>query len=302
MKRVISIIFALMLAFAWLAPVHAESVKFSDVNPGDWYYDAVTVLGNSGIIKGYPDGTFKPNETITLAELAVLAVRATNLENPKDDSDFAKIVMPRLVKEGLGQSNYWAADYLLKAKYVYLVDFNKIVKSEWDVPATKEQALSILHFGYNVELIGTNYDEWTQMPYVVNVNIQNGGSIALPVDDIKKYDPNSSDPSINLTKYFGNDGISDALSAKILGLKAQFNVQNFGYDRLVEWIPDYFDIDPNLRPYVEGAYTVGAIKGEPDGKIYPKKNITRAEVCQILLNMNWTEIKNDPHIEYDANF
>jgi hypothetical protein len=58
------------------------------------------------------------------------------------------------------------------------------------------------------------------------------------------------------------------------------------------WIPDYFDIDPSLRTYVESAYSAGVIRGMSDGKIYPKEYVTRAEICQMLLNMNWTEIKH----------
>lgn len=55
------------------------SPTFKDVQKDDWYYQPVTALTNAGIIDGYQDGTFKPNQAITRAELAFLLVRAYSL-------------------------------------------------------------------------------------------------------------------------------------------------------------------------------------------------------------------------------
>lgn len=41
---------------------------FSDVPQTAWYYNDVTSLQNSGIIKGYQDGTFRPQNNVTFAE------------------------------------------------------------------------------------------------------------------------------------------------------------------------------------------------------------------------------------------
>ena len=49
--------------------------KYPDVRRGDWYNNAISVMDRMGIIKGYPDGTFKPNGAITRAELATIAAR-----------------------------------------------------------------------------------------------------------------------------------------------------------------------------------------------------------------------------------
>lgn len=44
------------------------TVKFSDVSSGDWYYSAVQMCAKAGIVSGYPDGSFKPNQAVTRAE------------------------------------------------------------------------------------------------------------------------------------------------------------------------------------------------------------------------------------------
>jgi len=48
---------------------------FPDVNEGDWFNDAISVMDRMGKLFGYPDGTFKPGRTITRAELAAIAAR-----------------------------------------------------------------------------------------------------------------------------------------------------------------------------------------------------------------------------------
>ncbi len=54
--------------------------KFSDVDNEDWYAAYVKYLSNVDIIKGYEDGTFKPNAPITRAELATVASRFFEIE------------------------------------------------------------------------------------------------------------------------------------------------------------------------------------------------------------------------------
>lgn len=48
---------------------------FSDVSADDWYGTTVATLADMGIVKGYEDGTFRPNASITRAEFAAIATR-----------------------------------------------------------------------------------------------------------------------------------------------------------------------------------------------------------------------------------
>ena len=48
---------------------------FSDVPADAWYGKAVSTLSAMGVLKGYEDGTFRPDASITRAELAAVAVR-----------------------------------------------------------------------------------------------------------------------------------------------------------------------------------------------------------------------------------
>ena len=49
--------------------------NFSDVTSDSWYNQTVSTLASMGIVKGYEDGTFRPNAPITRAEFAAIATR-----------------------------------------------------------------------------------------------------------------------------------------------------------------------------------------------------------------------------------
>jgi len=57
-----------------------EIVTFPDVQPNYWAYDEIMDLAYLGIIGGYPDGTFRPENSVTRAEFTVMLIRA--LESP----------------------------------------------------------------------------------------------------------------------------------------------------------------------------------------------------------------------------
>lgn len=55
------------------------SINFSDVKNGSWFYSAVARAVAAGYVKGYSDGSFKPNNTITRAEAAVMIANTAKL-------------------------------------------------------------------------------------------------------------------------------------------------------------------------------------------------------------------------------
>ena len=73
MKRATSflILFTIVFNFA----LSASAAPFSDVRDSDYFASAATVLKEFGVLDGYPDGTFKPQNSITRAEMATIACR-----------------------------------------------------------------------------------------------------------------------------------------------------------------------------------------------------------------------------------
>ncbi len=54
--------------------------SFSDLDPGHWAHDNIMDMVERGILSGYPDGTFRPNNVVTRAEFATIMVKALELQ------------------------------------------------------------------------------------------------------------------------------------------------------------------------------------------------------------------------------
>lgn len=103
-------LFAFALA---LTPVVAQQAKiFPDVAANHWAAAQIKELSQSGVIIGYPDGTFKPDDNVTRAEFASMAIRAlgqehTTVAQPVNFTDITP--------------DYWAYDMIQRALYFELI-------------------------------------------------------------------------------------------------------------------------------------------------------------------------------------
>ena len=81
-KTLVSAITAALVVGA-ASTTFAAANPFSDVPADSWAYDAVTTLAADGVIDGFPDGTYKGQQTMTRYEMAQIVARAmakTDLE------------------------------------------------------------------------------------------------------------------------------------------------------------------------------------------------------------------------------
>lgn len=62
-----------------------ENIEFLDVEDGSWYKDSINTAASFGIIKGYPDNSFKPNDKITRAEISTILENIHNLKLDMDE-------------------------------------------------------------------------------------------------------------------------------------------------------------------------------------------------------------------------
>lgn len=85
------------------AIINSDSEVFSDINTSHKYSNSIMYLKKSGIIDGYPDGTFKPTNTINRAEL--LKILIGNKYDTTGHSNCFKDV-----------NNEWFAPYVCYAK------------------------------------------------------------------------------------------------------------------------------------------------------------------------------------------
>ena len=93
--------------------LHLHVASFPDVTGDQWYWKFVEALYAQGITSGYPDGTFRPQNQVTRAEIAVFLLRALygNTYTPPTHSSYS---FPDI-------ADHWARDWIEEAKTEGLV-------------------------------------------------------------------------------------------------------------------------------------------------------------------------------------
>lgn len=109
MKNIFKILTA-MLVFSVALP--AMAFQFPDVPTNHWAAEQMDILSDKGVIVGYPDGTFRPDENVTRAEFASMAIKAlgqehTSVAQPVNFTDITE--------------DFWAYDAIQKSVFFDLI-------------------------------------------------------------------------------------------------------------------------------------------------------------------------------------
>lgn len=81
---------------------------FSDIEKGTYYYDSIIEMNKKGLISGYPDATFRPENSVTVAEALTIIFR-----NAKIDFE-----------DKYNKDEYWYSDVMARAISLGIVDEN----------------------------------------------------------------------------------------------------------------------------------------------------------------------------------
>ena len=82
---------ALLLVLGMTSVACAYDVSFSDVPEDSWFYTDVMTLAESGVIGGYPDGTYRPTKKVTTGEALKMILLAAGYpeQKPTDSNPFS---------------------------------------------------------------------------------------------------------------------------------------------------------------------------------------------------------------------
>ncbi|MCH5209713.1 MAG: cellulase family glycosylhydrolase [Oscillospiraceae bacterium] len=116
------------LAIVFVMMICGCAYGFSDVNNGDWFYENVTDMTDSGYLSGYEDGTFRPAGIITKAELVSVVGRVSGLTQKS------------------AQTNHWASGMLQAALDAQYYDWDEIPPTgeTFNEPITRQLAIKIV--------------------------------------------------------------------------------------------------------------------------------------------------------------
>lgn len=100
MKKIISMLLASTLAASCMMPIMAED-RFSDLKDGHWAKEYVEDMAEKGLISGFDDGTYRPDNDVSRMDAFALFARlmGSNSETNKDVLEVAKETYKDVLKD-----------------------------------------------------------------------------------------------------------------------------------------------------------------------------------------------------------
>lgn len=141
---------ALMLSMAMVFTIGTSVMAYSDVEEGTYVSEAVTVLSNLDILNGYEDGTFKPEATITRAEMAKIICEALGYYGMDSDKTPFDDVEPK----------HWAAGYINTAAGLGIINGYGNGKFGPEDTVTYEQAVKMVVCALGYEAMAADRGGW----------------------------------------------------------------------------------------------------------------------------------------------
>ena len=159
-------------------PERYSTINFWDVSTYEWYYDYLRTAVYHGIIEGYPDGSFRPAQTVNRVELLKVFLESSNVYVPACYSTpYADV-----------PSNEWYTKYVCFAKSYDLMDADYFNNFNPAKPMTRGDVAELFYrfsqrdFDYSYDG-GTSYDydddpEISSM-YLSDYSIDRGDSVRI---------------------------------------------------------------------------------------------------------------------------
>lgn len=99
-KLIPNIIITLILIILMAHPAKSKA-EFTDMQDSDWYSEYVNNLSALGIINGFPDGTFRPDETLSADQFIKMVIVALGLNPGNGTSYWASTFIECAERKGL---------------------------------------------------------------------------------------------------------------------------------------------------------------------------------------------------------
>ncbi len=145
---------AVVLAFAMVLSMGFSAFAYTDVTAGTKVAEAVGVLSNLGIFTGFEDGTFKPEDTVTRAQMAAIICRTLGYEDQAQSSAGSTIFndVP---------ASHWASGYVNVAQSLQIINGYGDGNFGPEDQVTYEQAVKMIVVALGYELDAQAKGGWS---------------------------------------------------------------------------------------------------------------------------------------------
>ncbi len=145
---------AVVLAFAMVLSMGFSAFAYTDVTAGTKVAEAVGILSNLGIFTGFEDGTFKPNDTVTRAQMAAIICRTLGYEDQAVAStgttNFNDVA-----------ASHWASGYVNVAQSLQIINGYGDGNFGPEDQVTYEQAIKMIVVALGYELDAQAKGGWS---------------------------------------------------------------------------------------------------------------------------------------------
>jgi len=145
---------AVVLAFAMVLSMGFSAFAYTDVAEGTKVAEAVGILSNLGIFTGFEDGTFKPNDTVTRAQMAAIICRTLGY----DDQASASTGSTNFYDV---PASHWASGYINVAESLQIVNGYGNGAFGPEDQVTYEQAIKMIVVALGYELDAQAKGGWS---------------------------------------------------------------------------------------------------------------------------------------------
>lgn len=133
MKKILCLISCIILSFS----ICVNTFAFTDISESNSYLEAIELLSDLDILNGYEDGTFRPDATITRAEMAKILVSTLN------GKSFANGMTKQNTFIDVPE-NHWAAGYVNYAESIEVVSGRGEGIYDPEAPVTYAEAIKLV--------------------------------------------------------------------------------------------------------------------------------------------------------------
>lgn len=115
--------------------------QFRDMNQAKWALQQILKMSAENIIKGYEDGSFRPNKPVTHAEAVVLTMKAAGLQDEIDSTVSDSVYLPF---KDAGQIPSWARNAVVIAVEKGYLDSGSAVNFQPNKAASREWVVKLI--------------------------------------------------------------------------------------------------------------------------------------------------------------
>lgn len=185
MKKLTKVGFLLSLLVA-LFVTQVSAASFKDIN-NHWAKSTIQWASSKGIAKGYEDGTFKPNNSVTEAEFLALLIRSY------EPSNFNYIT-----------NKHWADSYYAFAKEMNYPNEGQNNTTKRNAKITREHVAEIL-----AGTQGVNYQGRDAIQYLLGKGLAKGKGNVVSIDGYGGKDTLTRAESVQFIKNVLEQGMKD---------------------------------------------------------------------------------------------